>query len=195
MIAILASISIVAYNGIQQRANNTARIANARNAVALLTLYTAQYNKQPANGVTYSCIGDGFANSNNDCGLTNATGVINRNASFNTELQNLSSLPRNSTPTVRIVEGANTWTALGPAYTYRTGNTVDGQANPLIVMYFLDGVNQDCGLPGIVKPVTTPNYPSGATGTPQAYTTVSASPRNSNGSLSTAGTVCLVAIP
>ena len=41
VIAILASISVVAYNGIQQRSNNTRSTAAAKQLIGLIKAYTA----------------------------------------------------------------------------------------------------------------------------------------------------------
>lgn len=146
VIAILAAITVVAYNGVQQRANNTARIANAQNAVKLVTAYIATYGTYPA--TTISCIGNGFAENNTKCwGIDSATPAI-RHAAFNdTELSKIGSLPNNTTPPVQTPS----YKALGPVYVYSAAYTVDGSPNPLIIAYFLDGQNQNCGLSNIVK--------------------------------------------
>ena len=42
VIAILAAITIVAFNGIQQRTRNTAKLATVQQAVKLIRLYKAE---------------------------------------------------------------------------------------------------------------------------------------------------------
>jgi prepilin-type N-terminal cleavage/methylation domain-containing protein len=179
VIAILAAITIVAYNGIQQRANNSARISNASNAVKLISVYITAYGKYPSSGAYIdSCIGNGFASNNTQCwDLTDGSPTA-RDATLNdTELVKVGSLPKNTTPPVQI----SAWQALGPVYSYDPARTVNGVASPLLVRYFLDGANQECNLSNIV---TTAN------GT--AYTSVVTSPRNS-GNAGT-GTLCIVSV-
>jgi len=62
VIAILAAITIVAYNGIQQRANNTSRLAEVQAWGKLFSVYKATNGDWPsamAAGQTY-CLGSGF---------------------------------------------------------------------------------------------------------------------------------------
>lgn len=177
VIAILAAISIVAYNGIQQRANNNARIANASNSVKLLSAYIATYGQYPLLEGN-SCIGNGFAENNTKCwGWNSATPSLRVTAFNDTELVKVGSLPNNTTPPVQ----GSSWQGLGPVYIHRSANTVDGVSNPLLVLYFLDGANQDCGLNRVVRYVTT-----------NTYETVSTSPKNSGSSGSM--TTCYVAV-
>jgi len=177
VIAILAAISIVAYNGIQQRANNSARISNAEHAVKLLSAYIVTYGKYPYSGGN-SCIGNGFADSNTHCwGIDSGTPSTRAALLNDTELVKVGSLPNNATPPVQTPS----WKALGPVYLYNTSYTVDGNSNPLLVLYFLDGANQDCGLAKVVKSTAT-----------NTYVTVTASPKNS--SVSGDSTTCYVAV-
>lgn len=67
VIAILAAITIVGYNGMQQRTVNTARIATARNVLTLVQAYAAEngrYPVIPANPMSTvhqaACIGTGW---------------------------------------------------------------------------------------------------------------------------------------
>lgn len=48
VIAVLASISIVAYNGIQQRARDSQRLQDAKSIVKALELYKVQFGEYPA---------------------------------------------------------------------------------------------------------------------------------------------------
>jgi len=50
VIAILAAITIVAYNGIQQRANNSRRVADIQAAAKAVNLYYAQNGAYPISG-------------------------------------------------------------------------------------------------------------------------------------------------
>lgn len=57
VIAILATISIVAYNGIQQRAQNTKTIGAIRDWAQILRMYKADAGAYPVSG---SCLGEGY---------------------------------------------------------------------------------------------------------------------------------------
>lgn len=68
VIAILASITVVAYSGIQQRTVNTSRIAAARNALTLIQMYKTENGTFPVvpptaggnNAYRGACIGTGW---------------------------------------------------------------------------------------------------------------------------------------
>jgi len=91
VIAILAAIAIAAYNGMQKRALNTARITELRQWVTLLELYKAHEGNYPRageSGYTMACLGVGFpqgfdgqprcrepAHTNPDFSVTEAEGA------------------------------------------------------------------------------------------------------------------------
>jgi prepilin-type N-terminal cleavage/methylation domain-containing protein len=177
IIAILAAVSIVLYSGFQQRANNVSRISNASAAVKLIRAYMTTYSTYPSVAAN-SCVGNGFANGNQYCWGSNSATPAVRSSSFNEELSKIGSLPHNSTPVVVTPS----WEALGPVYLYSTAYTVDGASNRVLVLYFLEGANQDCGMSGVVRNTSG-----------NAYESVTSSPRNSV----TLGnsTHCFVAIP
>ena len=56
VIAVLAAISIVAYNGIQTRANNTIVTTNLRNTVTALENFNALNGRYPMQGSDYTAI-------------------------------------------------------------------------------------------------------------------------------------------
>lgn len=182
VIAILAAISVVAYNGIQQRSQNTARIANGNAAIKLINAYTAAYGVFPST-TGNSCIGDGFP-LRTDLGYATCWGwdsatPSNRNTALNdTELKKIGSLPNNTTPPVPTPY----WNGVGPVWWYDAARTVDGVSRPAAVIYFLAGGGQDCGAS---NPVIRQSSGS-------AYVTVTSSPRNT----STEGnsTFCYVAL-
>lgn len=64
VIAILAAITVVAYTGIQTRAQNASRIATGNDWVQAFTLYLAHNSNLPTSGITYNgghyCLGTGF---------------------------------------------------------------------------------------------------------------------------------------
>lgn len=57
VIAILATISVVAYRGIQERAQNTKTIAAVRDWSQTLRMYKAEYDGYPT---VWSCLGSGY---------------------------------------------------------------------------------------------------------------------------------------
>lgn len=63
VIAILAAITTVTFNGIQQRANDTKQVDAAAKYVRLITLYKTQNGTYPA-GV--SCVGNNNVDTNSD---------------------------------------------------------------------------------------------------------------------------------
>lgn len=155
VVAILAAISIVAYNGIQERSRNATTISAVNTYVKLIKLYMAGESAYPLTSstclqvVTGSCSG--------------------RNATMDANLQKYGTLPNNT------------------IYTYLTYNyqaqTVDGQSSPLLLIYLLDGVNQECGVSNVV-------YQSGSL----AYTTDTTPPYNTTADVS-GRTRCYVHIP
>lgn len=60
VIAILASIGLVSYSGIQKRANNLARITDFKSWEQLFELYRAQYGTLPTMADGGYCLGTGF---------------------------------------------------------------------------------------------------------------------------------------
>ena len=134
IIAILATITIVTYRGIQQRANNTAVVDAASKAYRMVTAYVS------TNG-TYPAAANACVTSTTGClwgGNITAT-----NASFDTNLSTIGTLPRS-------VPGASTVNK-GVIYAYSAGRTMEGIVQPVILIYHLEGINQQCKLPGITN--------------------------------------------
>ena len=69
----------------------------------------------------------------------------------------------------------------GILYTYGSTRTLDGNPQPVIIFYWLYGVGQQCGLPGVVKGWTA------GVSTTDGYTTA-----NDN---ATGKTLCYIAVP
>ncbi|MFZ1242709.1 MAG: type II secretion system protein [Candidatus Saccharimonas sp.] len=78
VIAILAAISMVAYNGIQTRAKNTAQATAVAESIKLLKAYKALNGEYPTEG---GCLGNNNIDTNgdgkNDCGDNGRT-VVNQ---------------------------------------------------------------------------------------------------------------------
>ena len=111
VIAILAAITIVAYNGIQTRAENTKTIAGVNQAVKLLRAYKTINGDYPNNSL--ACIGTGYTNDVCSTGTDGTTPSATSSSSFNTALMSVGSLPTPSTKsftlstTGNVVAGAN----------------------------------------------------------------------------------------
>lgn len=130
VIAVLAAISVVAYRGIQQRANNTAIINAASQTVRAIQAYIASEGAYPA--TSYFCV-------TTESGCANSGGVIPANATFNTNMQKTGSAPT-STATLSGT------TRYGVMYNYDASRTLDGQSRPAVLLYYLDGISQSCGM-------------------------------------------------
>lgn len=104
VIAILAAISIVAYNGIQTRANNTTALNEAVAWRKLFEVYKATYGSTP--DVPYNtsyCLGTGFPSNSGggnlprcrDYGYNGPSGYLeSENATLMTELAKVGTLPQ-----------------------------------------------------------------------------------------------------
>lgn len=136
VIAILAAITIVAYNGIQQRANNTSIIAAAKSSLSVIDAYVAANDAYP------SLSGSSCITSTSGCVVNNST----RDA-FDTSLITLGTLPRS----IPMTGGNQT----GILYDYTSGRTYNGAVQPVILFYWLYGTSQPCGLSDVVTGWTT----------------------------------------
>lgn len=134
VIAVLAAITIVAYNGVQQRANNAAIIDAASKSMRMIQAYIAANGTYPANA--QSCI-------TNTSGCTVNTFAIGTAAAFDTSIATMGTLPR-SIP----MSGATNQSGL--LYTYTATRTYNGDVQPVILYYWLYGTSQQCGLSDVV---------------------------------------------
>ena len=132
VIAILAAITIVAYNGVQQRANNTAIIDAASKSLRMIQGYIAVNGTYPI--ATSLCI-------TTASGCENTAVVVAGNSTFDTNMKTIGTLPR-SIPT----SGPDRY---GIIYDYMSNRTMNGQAQPYVLQYYLPGVNQSCELAGV----------------------------------------------
>lgn len=156
VIGILAAIVIVAYQGVQQRASNTQRIAAAKQWVTAIRSYATVNQKYP-NGVGWYCIGDSNittfdANADQDCGVSDnlkhdAGNSITLNSSIRTITPSLPAFP--GAP----VQITSTLKGLGMLYRTDTYDPTGANIpNVPTLIYFLDGQNQDCGVGPLVTP-------------------------------------------
>lgn len=156
VIAVLAAITVVAYNGITQRADNTRRVAAAREWYKRIQAYTAANGAYPPGALNnHACLGSGYyptdldGVSDEDClGTGN---VKHPNASLNNALATLGSLP--VFPPDKLVSNATIGTTVGISL-----RSIDAlvdvaagtsKAQYPFLYYWLRGNNQDC----VLRPV------------------------------------------
>jgi prepilin-type N-terminal cleavage/methylation domain-containing protein len=91
VIAILAAITIVAYNGVQQRAKNSQTISAANAWYKVIKMYKAEKGVYPT---IFACLGEGYKygpteedTSGQQCRQDNATSGLTTNATFNAAMQ------------------------------------------------------------------------------------------------------------
>lgn len=140
VIAILAAIVIVAYNGIQQKANNTQTIESVASYARVLHSYAVQNGTYPIN-TGYPCLGPNgtkCANVTGTAGTCYGAGSAGYVASFDAAVHTIvSSLPGPSTQ--KISCGVDSYAG---AYYH---SAADGMTASIV--YFLAG-SPDCGSPG-----------------------------------------------
>jgi len=168
-IAILAAITIVAYNGVQQRTNNTAIIDAASKSLRMIQSYIALTGSYPLTtvGTITACI-----TTTSGCFGTSAPVIAN--STFDTNIATIGSVPR-SVP----ISGADHY---GIFFEYSNTFTFNGVLQPFWLWYYLPGTNQKCGLANVTS-YGWPDTISSVTG----YTT-----NNMDGS---GKTLCWVSIP
>lgn len=160
VIGILAAITIAAYNGVQQRANNTAIIASAKSTFSLIKSYKATYGSYPS-------LGGYCVTTDNSCVNYNSTAVTSNNTSWMTELRKIGN-PANTVPAT----ASNKYGLYFDGYAPRTYNH---EAIAGLLMYWLKGDNQSCQLSDVVV-----NDPAPLAGEQNAFMT-STNPWTSTG--------------
>ncbi|MDB5168079.1 MAG: putative Fimbral protein [Candidatus Saccharibacteria bacterium] len=156
VIGILAAITVVAYSGVQAKAQNASRLSEAEQVAKILTVYRVQNGEYPAfpSGSISVCVGEGFSDLNADgvadCWDANKTGTSNAhpNAAFNAALKTVATLPvGNRTP---IASG--TYLRLGPVFTLVGGVTyyvhywLQGSSCPAGTMTWSDTLTVRCSI-------------------------------------------------
>lgn len=136
VIGILAAITIVAFNGIQQRSRNAARVSEAGQWQKILRAYHTLNNQYPfsAGG---ACLGEGYPRyagsgdaSTGSCWDANLTsGRYFENATVNSELAKVATLPRSSREPILGANGT----------TYRLGFAAYWSGGSMVIVYFLEG--------------------------------------------------------
>lgn len=140
VIAILAAITIVAYNGVQKRAMNTARHAELTAWMKTFEAYKATNGAYPSMPNGGYCLGTGFPNTAGD-GVGRCRDIYNSNPSnrysesttLNTMIKTISSLP--SGPRKDIND------ELGPYIEY---DSTIGLNGAITFVEFLQGGASEC---------------------------------------------------
>lgn len=155
VIGVLAAITVVAYNGIQQRAKNAQTITAAEQWEKLIKLYIAQNGYGTIRNGGHYCLGNGYptdwdANSDEDC--VGSGSIKHPLASINTTLAAVGSLPA-ATPVLEANSGS-----YRAGVSLRQADTLDPTganiASYPTLWYYLDGNNQDCVLRPVVRIVS-----------------------------------------
>jgi prepilin-type N-terminal cleavage/methylation domain-containing protein len=135
VIAILAAISVVAYNGIQQRGRNTQTVAATKQYITALKLYAVDNGSYP--GIR-ACIGDGYS-YNGTAGVCGGETGISTNSTFDIALSRyLHQKPTLNTKYVTIRTS-----------TYRAGGYYDPSVGTYgVVYYLLEGTTGGCDAGG-----------------------------------------------
>lgn len=164
VIGILAAITLVTYGTIQQKATNTSVIDAASKSSRMIQAYIAANGSIPVPAGACITIDSGCATG----------GSYAANSTFNTNMATVGTIPR-SVP----ISGSDHY---GVIYYYNASRIVDGISKPIVLLYWLVGTSQNCGLSGLVA---DPNAAS--------TTTTSATYTSSNDSGS-GKTLCAVAV-
>ena len=168
VIAILAAITIVSYNGITTRANNTATVTAVSQTLRAIQAYIGSTGTYPLTTGGSFCV-----TTSSGCLVTGTNGST-ASPTFDANMATIGGLPR-SIPT----QGADRY---GIIYGYGTGNTMNGVTQPAIPTYWLQGTSQRCGVDNVSNTTNNAMAPS-TTG----YTTADDS--------STGKTLCIISIP
>lgn len=167
VIGVLASVTVVAYNGIQDRAYNAQVKTMVRQYIQALSGYLAlngTYPPVPSQATPGAddriCLGEGYADHTNDsepdCGNTDFPSI--EYEAFNDALSELVSLPVVSER--ELSTPFQTSRFIGATLIRQDDFTVDAQPNPYYIMYVLDGSNTDCGAAVVEQVSNEDPFPS-----------------------------------
>lgn len=164
VIAVMATIIIISFTGIQQRAKNNAKISTVKQVVNLIRLYKAENEDYPRSGGGTWCL-----TQDNAC--TGYSGTVS--GTNNTALMN--DLKRYGMPPADAGDTIVTDGRYGIQYLYASNRTLSSQPNPVLILFWLEGLNQNCsGLIGGAVSVAD-------SGTPNDFTPAPRSSGNSGG--------------
>ncbi len=154
VIGVLASITVVAFNGVKQRANNSSRISLASQMKKVfdatrIDTSVAEMKATLQYDTWYrACIGTNYPDVNSDgvrdCAAYNGSPFVSETAGFNAILSKTATVP--SMTAFRPVVATNGDVYYGP---YISSINVDGK-DVLSFEYFLEGVGQSCNMSPLV---------------------------------------------
>ena len=159
VIAILATISVIAFSGVQQRARNSQKIAAASQFYKLIQSYQATYGTSPFD--RHTCLGEGYPDYDNDGSgdcyeVTTASRRYQTDAATMTRLKLVSpSLPQPNMTQVK--HSSNGGIHVGIAIE-RSEKFLSGERFYNQMIYHLEGSNADCGTTGTLLTGTWPNF-------------------------------------
>jgi len=167
VVAILAAIATVAYSGVQQRARNSAIVTAAGQSMTAIKMYLAANGAYPYTGGGNACI-----TSTSGC-VRETGGVDSAVATFDNNIATVATAPKSV---------AKSGTAgYGVMYNYLSTRTYNGVTAPAMLFYYLEGVNQNCGVAGVM--------------TAWDIAVTSARGYTSGNAASTGKTLCFVSVP
>ena len=139
VISILATITVAAYNGVQDRAKRVSAFQAANETAKLLTAYVTTNGSYPAFAAD-TCLG-GYRADNlcrGTAGLTPA-----RDANFETAIKTTGNLPNFPVD--------NTGDYSGLILTREIGRTFNGQLAEYTIKFYLSGVGAKCAISNSVR--------------------------------------------
>lgn len=145
VIAILAAISITAYNGIQKRARNNAKITAATSIAKVVNGYTVATGNLLA---TNSCLPTGNSDLNGD-GIGDCGTITDPSAPSHSELTTINNKLSAEGITLSFPQDVVTTNSGGKIrglrYTYGASNRgMNGVLQPYFLYFALEGDNEDC---------------------------------------------------
>ncbi len=143
IISILASITLISYAGVQDRAKNAAVVDAAASLVKMIQVYDSTNAAYPSTTSGGFCL-----TTNSGCSWINTPYA--GDSTFDTNIATVGNAPKS----VPVVIDS---TLTGIFYYYTAGLTMNGKVQPVFIAYFLKGAAQQCGLPGVS------NYPNPTT--------------------------------
>lgn len=149
VIAILAALSYVGYTSFQQRAINSSMLSAVSQTIKAVRMYAAQEGTYP--GAGYVCV-------TTEVECVEGSGIVRAaNPTFNTNMAKIGTIPTS----VPSREGVGN----GIVYHYSDVRTFEGQSRPALIVYWLEGINQKCGLPDVYRSISGAEWTAGVTST------------------------------
>ncbi|MBL8159248.1 type II secretion system protein [Candidatus Saccharibacteria bacterium] len=192
VIGILAMIAFSTFRDTPARAQNANRISTAKAAVRLIYSYMSATGNYPDTTGASFCLGRNFPtgkcwgeNSATPTNEADSLAFVNSIAAVAGKVNDITYQPVN----------IGTWNGIGPVYHYRAHapyRTVDGQPRPAMLMYWLEGLNVDCGMSGIIQPDPAPAPGTIANDNVAVYVYDTTMPRNSM--YGGQGTYCILSL-